>query len=237
MKKPYFPDALNDQGVWYGNFGDTFANFASALGFTGPEIIAILNDCKIAEWMIGSVLDPYEKLYSEVSGWVRTVLDAANGAPIPAFPMIPVWPALPPSATIVAGIDVRRVLWVERCKSSTNYTPDVIGVALRTEPTGTPFDPMTWQAKIRSIECTGPAQVRIKLAKASGEVDANAVYFRRHGQMVWTKLGVFTQAEITDTTPCAVPGQPEEREYLVRSVIKDVEIGIASDIETVIVRG
>ena len=40
-----------------------------------------------------------------------------------------------------------------------------------------------------------------------------------------------------DTTPCAAPGQPEEREYQVRSVIKDVEIGIASDIETVIVRG
>ena len=34
-----------------------------------------------------------------------------------------------------------------------------------------------------------------------------------------------------------MPGQPEEREYLVRSVIKDEDIGLASDIETVIVRG
>ena len=237
MKKPYFSVVLQDQFAWYTNFGETFANFASALGFAGPEIIDILNDCKVAKWMLGSVLAPYEKLYSEVSGWVQTVLNAPNISPIPAFPMIPVWPAVPAGATILPGIDERRVKWVERCKSSPNYTPDVIGVALHTEPTGTPFDPMTWHAKIRSIECTGPAQVRIKLAKASGEVDANAVYFRRHGQMVWTKLGVFTQAEITDTTPCAVPGQPEEREYQVRSVIKDVEIGIASDIETVIVRG
>lgn len=68
-------------------------------------------------------------------------------------------------------------------------------------------------------------------------MDANAVYCRRKGQTVWIKVGVFTQSEVTDTTPCATPGQPEEREYQVRSVIKDVEIGIASDIETVIVRG
>ena len=70
-----------------------------------------------------------------------------------------------PSTNAVAGIDVRRIAWVERCKSSTLYTPDVIGVALRTEPTGTPFDPATWKAKIRLAECTGPAQVRLKLAK------------------------------------------------------------------------
>ena len=66
---------------------------------------------------------------------------------------------------------------------------------------------------------------------------ANAVYCRRKGQTVWMKVGVFTQSEVMDATPCAPPGQPEEREYQVRSVIKDVEIGIASDIETVIVRG
>lgn len=55
-------------------------------------------------------------------------------------------------------------------------------------------------------------------ANANGEVDANAVYLLRHWQTVWTKMGVFTQAEITGTTPCAVPGQPEKREYLVRDV-------------------
>lgn len=237
MKKPYFSEVLKDQAVWYGNFADVFPSYGSILGFSGPEVIAILNDCKIAEWMINDLLDSYDKLYSEVSGWVQTVLHAANGAPAPTVPTIPTWPALPASTTVVAGIDTRRITWVERCKSSLQYTPDVIGVALRTEPTGTPFDPAAWKAKIRLAECTGPAQVRLKLAKAGGAVDANAVYCRRKGQTVWTKVGVFTQAEITDTTPCATPGQPEEREYQVRSVIKDVEIGIASDIETVIVRG
>jgi len=138
---------------------------------------------------------------------------------------------------VVAGIDVRRIAWVERCKSSTSYTPDVIGVALRTVPTGAPFDPMTWKAKIRTVECTGPAQVRLKLSKGGGAVDANVVNCRRKGQTVWMKVGVFTQSEVVDTTPCAAPGQPEEREYQVRSVIKDVEMGTASDIETVIVRG
>ena len=237
MIKSYFPDALKNKAIWYGNFGSVFPSYASLLGFPGTEIISILNDCKIGEWAIESVLDPYEKLYSEVSGWVQNILNAPNGSPLPAQPMIPSWPVLPLNATVVAGIDMRRIAWVERCKSSILYTPDIIGVALRTEPTGTPFDPTQWQAKIRLAECTGPAQVRLKLAKAGGEVDANAVYYRRKGQTVWIKLGIFMQAEIIDHTPCATPGQPEEREYQVRSVIKDEEIGIASDIETVIVRG
>ena len=237
MKKPYFSGVLQKKAIWYRNFGEVFPIYASQLGFQGLEIISILNDCKIAEWSIDEVLDSYGKLYSEVSGWVEAIFHAANGSPVPAQPMIPSWPALPASTTVVAGIDGRRILWVERCKSSGFYTPDIIGVALRTEPTGTPFDPTAWKADIRFIECTGPAQVRLKLAKAGGAVDANAVYCRRKGQTVWMKVGVFTQSEVFDNTPCAAPGQPEEREYQVRSVIKDVEIGIASDIETVIVRG
>ena len=237
MKKPYLSDVLKNQAIWYDNFADVFPSYASLLGFQGPEIISILNDCKIAAWSIDDVLEAYSDLYSEVSGWVQTILHAAQGSPVPATPMIPPWPALPGSTTLVPGIDGRRILWVERCKTSGNYTPAVIGVALRTEPTGTPFDPLTWKAVIRSLECTGPAQVRLKLAKAGGAVDANAVYCRRKGQTVWMKVGVFTQSEVVDNTPCATPGQPEEREYQVRSVIKDVEIGIASDIETVIVRG
>jgi len=237
MVVKYFPDDLDEQADWYTNFNTAFQPVATSLGFTLQETTDISNDCLAAAWMLDTVRETYEKLYNEVSGWVQTILKLPNGAPNPDLPTIPAWPTMPGGVSIVPGINARRILWVDKCKASPLYTPDVIGVALRTEPTGTPFDPNTWQAIIRSLECTGPDQVRIKMAKASGAIDANAIYSRIAGAGAMVKVGTYTQATVTLNTPNATPGQPEEREYEIRSVIKDAEIGLASDIHTVIVRG
>jgi hypothetical protein len=51
------------------------------------------------------------------------------------------------------------------------------------------------------------------------------VYSRRQGTSPWTFLARDTRSPYVDTTPLAQAGTPEVREYRVRGVIDDVEIG------------
>jgi hypothetical protein len=51
------------------------------------------------------------------------------------------------------------------------------------------------------------------------------VYMRVQGTSVWILLGRDTRSPYIDITPLAHPGTPEVREYRVRGVIDDVEIG------------
>lgn len=63
------------------------------------------------------------------------------------------------------------------------------------------------------------------VGKARGNIDGVNVYSRRQGTSEWKFLGRDTQSPYVDTTPLATAGTPEVREYRVRSVIDDAEIG------------
>ena len=58
---------------------------------------------------------------------------------------------------------------------------------------------------------------------------------RLQGATEWVKLAFDSQSPYIDTTPLAVAGKPEVREYRVRAVVADEEIGEFSDIATMTV--
>jgi hypothetical protein len=87
------------------------------------------------------------------------------------------------------------------------------------------FDPNTYIGEIRAVELTAPEHVTIKFGKARGNIDGVNVYSRKQGTTDWKFLARDTQSPYVDTTPLATPGTPEVREYRVRGVINDDEIG------------
>ena len=60
------------------------------------------------------------------------------------------------------------------------------------------------------------------------------VYCRVRGTMGWTFLSWDKNSPYIDGTPLAHAGVPEEREYMLRGVVNDVEIGVDSDILSII---
>ena len=74
---------------------------------------------------------------------------------------------------------------------------------------------------------TQAGRVEIKFRRRP--VDGVNVYTRKRGEAAWRLLGRFTQSPCVDPTP-APAGVPEVREYRVVGVVKDREIGQASDI-------
>lgn len=57
------------------------------------------------------------------------------------------------------------------------------------------------------------------------------------GQTAWTLLGMDTSSPYIDGRPLAVPTAPEVREYMLRGVISDAEVGLDSDVLSIIWAG
>ncbi len=148
--------------------------------------------------------------------------------------MVPPWPALPPDG-IVPGLEARRVQWVEQARSSAAYNPS-IGMALGIEPTGTPFDPATYQAELSALTSPASRTISGKFRKANGNIDGIDLYGRKEGTMPWGLLGRFTAMPFSALVPLA-GAAPEPWEFLARAVKREVEIGVASMVVQVIVRG
>lgn len=75
-----------------------------------------------------------------------------------------------------------------------------------------------------------PGGVRIEWTK--GKLDGVRVYARLRGTAGWTFIGFDTSSPYTDNRPLANANVPEVREYMLRGVIKDVEVGLESDIQS-----
>ena len=77
--------------------------------------------------------------------------------------------------------------------------------------------------------------MRLKFTKLG--VDGVNVYARLKGQSTWTKIAFDSSSPYEDHRPLSVPGTPEVREYRLIGVIKDEEVGLASDIVAVTFAG
>ena len=97
----------------------------------------------------------------------------------------------------------------------------------------TVFDPDTYKP-VFTVRFKGG---RITLSFKKRGVDGLAIYTRLGGTTDWTKLDVHTLSPYIDGRPLAVPGVPEIREYMARGILKDREIGLESDIVSIVFGG
>ncbi len=104
---------------------------------------------------------------------------------------------------------------------------------LQSSATGTEFNPDTYKPVFTVKVIAG--QITIEFKKKG--VDGVAIYSRLRGTLGWTKLGTDTSSPYIDGRPLAVAGVAETREYMLRGMIDDEEIGLESAVESVIYGG
>ena len=77
--------------------------------------------------------------------------------------------------------------------------------------------------------------VRLRTIKRGAE--SLNLYCRCAGQTEWRLVGRAARATFDDTTPLAHANVPEVREYMAAGVIDDTQVGLQSDITTVMYAG
>ena len=110
-------------------------------------------------------------------------------------------------------------------KRLTPWTND-IAAQLQAVGTSTPFDPLTYKPTFKVSIVAG--EIRIDFKKRG--VDGVAIYERLAGQTGWNRIGTDTSSPYIDGRPLATAGVAETREYMLRGMIKDTEIGLDSDV-------
>ena len=113
-------------------------------------------------------------------------------------------------------------------KQMSGFTP-AIAQELRVISSAAAFDPGAYKPEFK-VKITG-GEIRLDWVKKGA--DAVHIYGRLRGQPGWTLLGMDTSSPCIDGRPLAQPNVAETREYMLRGVLTDVEIGLDSDIQTI----
>ena len=107
-----------------------------------------------------------------------------------------------------------------------NWKSSGADAELQSSASSSEFDPSTYKPQF-TVEVLG-GLITLKFKKKG--VDGVVIYARLSGTSGWTKLGTDTSSPYIDGRPLTVPGVPEVREYMLRGMIDDDEIGLESDV-------
>ena len=118
-------------------------------------------------------------------------------------------------------------------KENPLYT-DTAGQHLQVIGTEIPFNPQTYKADVRDVTAVGNATLRIKFAKALGELDAARLLIRKAGQTTWTVAATMMRSPYLHQMTLTTPGVPEALEVCIRGIVGNDEIGDCSDIVAVV---
>ncbi len=132
------------------------------------------------------------------------------------------------SATSLTGLRGEVAKW----KVADGMT-DAISAELQINGGGTPFNPETYQPQITADVFSGYVRFKFKKLGAGGII----LYTRIKGTMGWKFVSRDTNSPYDDHTPLATPGVSEVREYQAFGILGDEQIGLPSDILTVVFAG
>ena len=166
---------------------------------------------------------------SLITGWCTSLLGAMDAADAAKTALTTAnQQKATQSATSLAGLRGEVSKW----KVADGMT-DAIAAELQIVGTGTPFNPETYQAHITAQTFSGFVRFKFKKQGADGII----LYVRIKGTMGWKFVSRDTNSPYDDHTPLAVAGVSEVREYQAFGILGDDQIGVPSDIVTVVFAG
>lgn len=215
-KQDFFPSRQDQQRSWLTNFISKLPVQGPLVGMTAGEITASTD---AATAVIGFI----DRALAAENAFKQSVSDKDDAI-----------------QTNVSGV-IRPA--VKRFKTSPAYTTG-IGDILGVEGSESDFDPDTYKP-------TGKALVlnnEVKLTFTKAGADGMAIYSRvtsgktestaplTEGEMAqFAKLAIDYHSPYMDNRPLAQPGTPEVREYYLKGIVRDAEVGLRSDIIRVVV--
>jgi hypothetical protein len=232
-KQPFLPIQESKKVLWFNNFsGKLKDTYAALFGISSGDADKIVAYAAFYAFLI-SYLTGLRTFTQDLTKYKNDFfgapLNTPNGA-LPAFSVTP--PAIIPTE---AGVYNIISPLIQTIKSHTNYTT-AIGEDLGIVGNEQDIDLDTYKPEGKVFALPGA----VKLDFSKKGVDGQAVYSRPVGSTdpnAWVKLANDFHTPYLDGRPLAVAGKPELREYKLRALIGDEEVGQWSDVITVTFAG
>ncbi len=215
-KQDFFPTRLDEQRSWLDNFKLKLPTQGPIVGMTPTEVTACTDAADAAIAAIDAAKAAEDVFKQKVSDKDAAIVANISGVIRPA---------------------------VKRFKTSPAYNTG-IGDLLRVEGSESDLDPDTYKPTGKAVVLNN----EVKLTFVKGGVDGMAIYSRitsgktdgnaplTEAEMAqFTKLAIDYHSPYIDNRPLARPNAPETREYYLRGVVSDAEMGLRSDIIKIVV--
>jgi hypothetical protein len=215
-----------DLMVWLNNFSEKIGKYATTLGLTPADVTSVQDDAAMLTYLVGGFLPAYKAGLQSCTAYKNLMLNGPLGAPGGDLPAPP--DAGTPPKPVTPGVIPRMRKLLQRIQGSTNYT-EAIGEDLNitTEESSAAVDTSSAKPTARAVSLP-QSEVRIEFDKR--KFDGVVIEARHTGEKDWSRLATDNYSPYLDTRAPATPGQPEVREYRLRYILRDEEVGEWSDI-------
>ena len=227
-KKPYLPSREPERITWLNNFASKLGLYATAFGITAAEVTAVGKFALMYAYILG-LLETVDGFKQDLTKYKNKLSRATIGSPLGAPPNIVVPPA---PVTVPAGIFTIIGGIVQRIKGMKDVYTDAIGEDLGIVGDESSFNADDFKSIINSVKKTNEG---IKIDLLKDETDGGNIYSRINGLGSFAFFAFSAHPPFIDTRPLSVPGTPEKREYMVKNVLNDHEIGLESDVVSITV--
>lgn len=211
----FYPNRDADQVVWWATFNqgciDHAATFSDIL--TAPKLANILA-CKNFMATLVNATDDAKGFGKQVAEYKNIWMDSPLGTVAPTIPVPPA--AIVPGLNLVVGLEA----FARQLAGQLNAHPLMddatrlaLGIKGSTDALGT--------VRVVSGEPIGGSAVALRFSLAGYETVA--IYRKRNE--VTERLGTSTIADYTDGAGPLAAGVSESREYWIRGIVNNVEVG------------
>lgn len=227
-KSNYLPGTDAEKVVWINNFSSKIGGYAVSLGIAPAEVTSVANDKAFFQFMV-NMLDSYKQTVNNITSYKNLLKHASGGQHLGAIPTPPALGTAP--AAVPEGVFDRISRLVQRIKASANYTESIGNDLGIIAPTNT-VDVNTLQPDLTlKLDAGRP---HIKCAK--GVADAIDLYVDRNDGIGFKSIGRLLKTEYIDSSTLPAGVSLAEWKYKAMYVIGNDNVGIMSNIESIVVK-
>lgn len=214
-----------ERAAWLLHFAAKIDAHAAALAASADDIKALKADAAMVDWIV-KVVPSVRASSQQFTAFRDELLDGPIGVAPQAAPVAPTFSASP--AAIPAGVVLRARAFAQRIKKAAGYT-EAIGRDLGIVASAS--------ANVASSDAAKPTfratalphnEVRLDWVKAGHS--GVTIQGQRAGEADWVDLGKDNYSPYVDGRSPLTPGAIEPRQYRMRYLDKDNEVGEWSDV-------
>jgi hypothetical protein len=224
--RSYVSDNLIELQPWLQNFAPKLATHAAALSVTAAEVASVNADLAVVTWLV-KVQPLVRTTAQQLTAYKVSVCEGQTGPNAQALPTLPTLPT--PPAAVLDGIIPRTRTLVARIKKSPGYTEAIgkdLGIIAPDDSGETTTKPTFKAVVLPSYE--------VRLDWVKGRHSGVLVQCKRPGDADFITLGQDNYSPYVDGRPPVTAGANETRQYRMRYLDKDDQVGDWSDVVTAV---
>lgn len=218
----YIPAADAEKATWLQNVAVKLPVYQAILNLSEDDLVQVSKDSEMFAYSL-NVLNILKQTQQNATAFKNLLKHESGGHTLGTSPAMPVLPAAPPP--VPAGIFDRARSLMQRIKNSAGYT-EAIGQDLDIISSVSAMDLNTISPALKGVLDVG----RPHLKWQKGVADAIDLYADHNDGTGFHLIGRFMRTEYLDITPIPAGKAAEEYKYKAVYVIGDAQVGVMSQV-------